>query len=376
MNSLTNTKRGMWSRLGPLGKDVIMRAKDAFITTISKPPTAALVSKPKAELWRRVQDAGIVAKSWVSDFTGYEAIETLKVQESSHHAAFVQAKENLKDLQGAYAKAVDTRSRAQMQLNSLLNRRLEWTSKDTTLFAELNEEEILMKMKEVSAQKALEDCMELMNSSQTHWLRAVEQHRKQELAYIENSRQLGTYASLALLSLNMVLFAANFLVLEPYKDRRRLKCFQEVVTAQGDELAKRFEASGHYQSRDSSRDGRDSSDDAAAASSAVVTELQEQLQQSEQRIMTRLSDVLKEVQQQQQQQHQHKQLKKGFFVAAGRKQPNSEDGGDSSVGLTSEQQALAIKQQKMQMAGLACLAGVASSALCMIVMVLIKGGER
>jgi hypothetical protein len=50
----------------------------------------------------------------------------------------------------------------------------------------------------------------------------------QELAYIENSRQLGTYASLALLSLNMVLFAANFLVLEPYKDRRRLKCFQEV----------------------------------------------------------------------------------------------------------------------------------------------------
>jgi hypothetical protein len=61
--------------------------------------------QPKAELWRRVQDAGIVAKSWVSDFTGYEAIETLKVQESSHHAAFVQAKEDLKDLQGAYAKA-------------------------------------------------------------------------------------------------------------------------------------------------------------------------------------------------------------------------------------------------------------------------------
>jgi hypothetical protein len=94
--------------------------------------------------------------------------------------------------------------------------------------------------------------------------------------------------------------------------------------------------------------------------------------------MTRLSDVLKEVQQQQQQQqqeHQHKQLKKGFFVAAGRKQPNSEDRGDSSVGVTSEQQALALKQQKMQMAGLACLAGVASSALCMIVLVLIKGGE-
>ena len=43
-------------------------------------------------------------------------------------------------------RPVDKRSRTQMQLNSLLNRRLEWTSKDTTLFAELNEEEILMKV--------------------------------------------------------------------------------------------------------------------------------------------------------------------------------------------------------------------------------------
>lgn len=57
---------------------------------------------------------------------------------------------------------------------------------------------------------------EAVDLCQGKWLRAVEQHRKQELAYIENSRHLGTYASLALLSLNTIMFAANFLVLGEY----------------------------------------------------------------------------------------------------------------------------------------------------------------
>eukprot|EP00959_Pyramimonas_sp_CCMP1952_P219250 4584171-Pyramimonas_sp.AAC.1 len=87
---------------------LLMRARDAIVTSIeSKPQTAVDTVKPPVpdQLWLRAKDLGANAKSWLSDFTGYEAIEKLKTDESNHHSAFVHAKESLKELQGGYEVA-------------------------------------------------------------------------------------------------------------------------------------------------------------------------------------------------------------------------------------------------------------------------------
>ena len=84
-----------------------------------------------------------------------------------------------------------------------------------------------------------------VDSSQASWLRTVEQHRKHELSYVESSRLLSTYASLVLLSLNTLMFAANFLLLEPYKLRRIQSGIDDSSAMVMQRLGALTEAPGH-----------------------------------------------------------------------------------------------------------------------------------
>ena len=85
--------------------------KDALVTSSSPQSAVETVgNSPPQKIWLKAKDLSANAKSWISDFTGYEAIEKLKREESNHHSAFIQAKDSLKELQGGYETAGRSKS--------------------------------------------------------------------------------------------------------------------------------------------------------------------------------------------------------------------------------------------------------------------------
>eukprot|EP00959_Pyramimonas_sp_CCMP1952_P439802 9207637-Pyramimonas_sp.AAC.1 len=125
---------------------------------------------------------------------------------------------------------------------------------------------------------------------------------------------------------------------------------RQVVTAHGDELAERL--------RLSDRDAVRASDGSEA--STLVAELEDRLQQSEQRIMSRLAEVMEQV--------DHVQQRRG---GAGGEPTGLQRAFQSSAAILPKELS---KEQRKEMAALACLAGVATSALCMTLVFLVKGG--
>ena len=119
------------------------------------------------------------------------------------------------------------------------------------------------------------------------------------------------------------------------------------MATHGDELAERLQPGSRASN--------------GAEVSRMVAELEDRLQDSERRILLRLEQVMEQVERVGEGQ--------GRGIAGG-----NEPSGSSRVATTSVPREL-TKEQRRQMAALACLAGVATSALGMIVMTIVKGGD-
>eukprot|EP00241_Pyramimonas_parkeae_P007037 CAMPEP_0114241664 /NCGR_PEP_ID=MMETSP0058-20121206/9749_1 /TAXON_ID=36894 /ORGANISM="Pyramimonas parkeae, CCMP726" /LENGTH=313 /DNA_ID=CAMNT_0001354197 /DNA_START=67 /DNA_END=1009 /DNA_ORIENTATION=- len=302
--------------------------------------------------WERMRDAQTGLQEWISNFTGYNRVENLKEQESLHHSEFRMAKDRMRTLTEEYERAVQKRSTTQSQVNSLLNRRLEWTSEEAQRFAQINTQDIVLKATEAEARNALDQGMEAVDLCQGKWLRAVEQHRKQELAYIENSRHLGTYASLALLSLNTIMFAANFLVLEPWKLRR----IKSVVEANRDEILQQIptsDAESHHMHQVSGK----------------ISEMREQLQAIQERHVVSEQKVDEKL--------NHAVSKISAALADIQNLSNSEDTShvsvhDSLIHNSRRDLWIETRQQLFTLSSVACVAGIVSGTMCVVVLGLLK----
>ncbi|KAK3265681.1 hypothetical protein CYMTET_25656 [Cymbomonas tetramitiformis] len=227
-----------------------------------------------------------------ADLTGvYKEVEKLKQQEAHIHGEFLQARSALKKATEAYKEASSHGAATHGELNSLLARRLEWSPADVQRFAELNQKESFQQVEGCKLKERLEACLNAVDTNQALWLRAVEQHRKLELTYIENSRQLGTYASLGLISLNTLIFAASVFVIEPYRNRIRLEAIQDAIQKQSDLILSKLEGKGQISStagRSSSRPSCPAGEEAQAVPSLleVMAEVRSALGATQQRLQS------------------------------------------------------------------------------------------
>jgi len=291
----------------------------------------------------RARSAGEDVISWATGVTGYKVIQELKMEESTQHANFERARDSLKKLTGEYESAVERRSRTQMRINWMLARRLEWTAEDSEKFAELNKEDKMFQSWERQAKSSLDECVSSVETSQAAWLRAVERHRERELAYMEAGRQLGSYASLVLLSLHTLLFATNFLLLEPYKEKRRLKRIEELLAIQSAEVVQ------HLESKPDPQPDPYVGGHSGAAQIATMEEVVSHLQSMEQR-----------------QQDSERRIGAQLDEIVNRRETLT----TSSVDLDKT-----LNGPTAQLVGVACVAGVISGTMCIVIAELFKKGR-
>lgn len=107
-------------------------------------------------------------------------------------------------------------------------------------FTELLHAEHVTQSAEAAALTQLRNAESGLDSKLVAFVDALRERYQQEALYAETSRTAGTYATLALLALNTLLFATNVLVFEPRKLRRTEDKIRGLITESSNDIVTRL----------------------------------------------------------------------------------------------------------------------------------------
>ncbi|KAI9022675.1 Mdm33 family-domain-containing protein [Hyaloraphidium curvatum] len=154
----------------------------------------------------------------INEMTGYSRIEALKARIRTAETAYAAARDALRDSHEALEDAHRRRARAQRDANALLQRRHTWDQNDVQAFTELYAQEHGL-AKEVEergdgyrkAQKGAEDAM-------VELVEGLRERFWEETSWSDRIRAMSTYATIALMLLNIGIAVWGHGYIEP---RRR-----------------------------------------------------------------------------------------------------------------------------------------------------------
>ncbi|KAF7296470.1 NADPH--cytochrome P450 reductase [Mycena chlorophos] len=185
--------------------------------------------------------------------TGYEEIEALKRRVVEQEANINDARTAAREAKAAYDLAVSERSNSQREINDLLQRKSTWNQADIARFTTLVPQDHVLEQEEDRARVAVHDAEERVETAFTELMRTILARYHEEQVWSDKIRSASTYGSLAALALNLVVFVAAIVVVEPWKRKRLAMTFEKkieemeaeykgVVEAGMEDLGRRIEA--------------------------------------------------------------------------------------------------------------------------------------
>ncbi len=185
----------------------------------------------------------------LNEVTGYQAIDELKrsvVQKgkhrfwihnprssaSNHSPIFLvllgleqdisQLREKARSAKISYEDAVSTRSTCQRELNDLLQRKSSWSESDVSRFTGLVRQDHINAQAEVTAKQHLDEMERKLETAFDGLMRSILNRYHEEQIWSDKIRSASTYGQLLALGLNLMVFVAAIIIVEPYK-RKRLR---------------------------------------------------------------------------------------------------------------------------------------------------------
>ncbi|GAA6060371.1 hypothetical protein JCM10212_004555 [Sporobolomyces blumeae] len=186
------------------------------------------------ELERKLRNVG----GKINEATGYEEIERLRISVEDKERALLDVRSRALELKKEYAAKVKLRADSQREVNDLLQRKSSWSSADVLRFTELVQQDHENEQAEVRSKIAVEAGEEAAEKGFQDFMQAILHRYHEEQVWSDKIRSLSTYGSLAITSLNVLLFIITLLLIEPWRRRRLVENVEERLrtnTQQGHE---------------------------------------------------------------------------------------------------------------------------------------------
>lgn len=129
----------------------------------------------------------------------------------------------------AHADASNARRAAQREVNDLLARKATWSEEDVTRFTALVREDHASEQALAAAAEAAAKADETVDQAFGDLLRCILARYHEEQVWSDKIRRAGTMTSAAVIAMNMLVFVAAVLLVEPWKRRRMVEAFEERV---------------------------------------------------------------------------------------------------------------------------------------------------
>lgn len=211
-----------------------------------KSPSEALYGRISAMSALAMRTGGILngkvsdASSAFNEMTGYATVERIKEAVESRENELLKARDNLVISKKAYEEAIETRASSQREVNSLLQRKHEWTEEDVGRFTSLYRSDHENEARERNARLALADAEASVENGYAELSKAILARYHEEQIWSDKIRRAGTFGSWGLMGINVLLFIVVQTIVEPRKRQRLADTFQEAMLEKTDEDRQRM----------------------------------------------------------------------------------------------------------------------------------------
>ncbi|GAA5874656.1 hypothetical protein JCM8547_003949 [Rhodosporidiobolus lusitaniae] len=175
------------------------------------------------ELERKLREVG----GKINQATGYEDIERLRNGVGEKEKALLTARAQALELKKEYTARVITRADSQREVNDLLQRKSTWSSADVLRFTELVQQDHANEQAELQAKTAMEAGEEDVEKGFSELMQAILERYHEEQVWSDKIRSMSTYGSLAITSLNVLLFIITLILIEPWRRRKLVERVEE-----------------------------------------------------------------------------------------------------------------------------------------------------
>ncbi|CEQ41588.1 SPOSA6832_03338, partial [Sporobolomyces salmonicolor] len=175
------------------------------------------------ELERKLREVG----GKINEATGYEEIERLRLGVGEKEKSLLKSRAKTLELKKEYTARVRLRADSQREVNDLLQRKSSWNSADVVRFTELVQQDHENEQAEARAKADMEAGEETVEKGFSELMQAILHRYHEEQVWSDKIRHLSTYGSLAITSLNVLLFIITLLLIEPWRRRRLVENVEE-----------------------------------------------------------------------------------------------------------------------------------------------------
>ncbi|CAB5387699.1 unnamed protein product [Rhizophagus irregularis] len=178
---------------------------------------------------KNTQHALNIASKSLNELTGYSVIEKLKEKVIQQEKEFVATRQRLASAKLAYEEAVAKRSATQREINELLQRKHQWSNDDVMKFTELYRNEHLNEKMLTEAKEELHKYEKQVEKEYTELSKSIMMRYHEEQVWSDKIRSASTYGTIALMTLNIILFICVQTIFEPRKRQKLAEKFEELL---------------------------------------------------------------------------------------------------------------------------------------------------
>ncbi|KAL7419084.1 sensitivity to high expression protein she9 [Cryptotrichosporon argae] len=165
----------------------------------------------------------------INETTGYSDVEELKREVRVREDELRRLRAEARAAKLAYDEAVSSRSSSQRDLNALLERKHMWTDGDVARFTALVRSDHASNALVGATSGSLAAAEAAVDAAFTALTRAILERYHEEQVWSDKIRAVSTWAGIAAIVANLVVFVGAVAVVEPWKRRRLVAGLEERV---------------------------------------------------------------------------------------------------------------------------------------------------
>nr|XP_019006618.1 uncharacterized protein I203_00210 [Kwoniella mangroviensis CBS 8507]OCF70079.1 hypothetical protein I203_00210 [Kwoniella mangroviensis CBS 8507] len=163
----------------------------------------------------------------VNEMTGYKEVERLKGLVFEKEDSLQKLRESARAAKLAYDEAVSTRSNAQRDVNTLLERKHSWDDSDVLRFTHLVRQDHSSSHAVVRTSTEMKEAEMEVDKAFNELMQTILQRYHEEQVWSDKIRSVSTYANLLGLALNAIIFLGAIVIVEPWKRKRLVNKLEE-----------------------------------------------------------------------------------------------------------------------------------------------------
>ncbi|MBW0545006.1 hypothetical protein O181_084721 [Austropuccinia psidii MF-1] len=167
----------------------------------------------------------------ISQLTGYREIDRLKDLVTQKESDLKKSRMISQQMKHNFNQAAQRRAESVREVNDLLSRKANWSDQDLARFTTLVRTDHSNEQAESEAKKSLEEAESRVDIEFTAMMQAILSRYHEEQIWSDKIRSLSTTFSLSITLINVLVFLAAIVLVEPYKRAKVVAAVEERMIA-------------------------------------------------------------------------------------------------------------------------------------------------